>query len=640
MGLLGSIWVKLGLDNSDFKKGLNESKGKANQFSSAVNKIGGMIAGAFAVESLIRFGQEISGLAAKAEGVERAFKRIATPTTLQELRGATQGMVTDFDLMKNSVKANNFKIPLEQLATYFNFATIRAAETGESVDYLVDSIITGLGRQSVMILDNLGLSAAEIRKQMEGGASMADAVGKIIQQEMGNASEAVSETARQTAQLNVEWDNFKVTSGKVLNEVILPLLTNLNKVLDVAKLIPDKLGSIKIPMSLLGALFDNPKITAATDEVIKYITTIEKAKEVLDDLGRAKYSSRDVNTDRIKKFAEDFINKVEGPLKKTNISGSIANLNTQLDTLKEAYLQAESTALRLDVKKQIIAVQKEIDAKMAEGDAISGLIPKLEAEIKKKEELRNVSNDETAIRKLNEEIAKLQERLNLVKMTIEQKKKYREDKYGAAIPAAPATPAAISGTGVNTQNALDKDIQANQEYYNNLKAQREGAIDDLEKDMEGVFDLGTMFKDTLITSVSGGLEALTKSLVETGRLDVGSVAQALLTPFANMAIQLGEYALAAGFGIEAIKASFETMQGAAAIAAGVALIALGSAIKYGVAAIGKGAGTGTAYGYTTAYMGGTQMATSAQAIKVEVVGKLEGSDIRIAGTNSQINQNR
>ena len=210
MSLLGSIWVKLGLDNSGFKKGLNESENKTSAFSAGIKKLGGMIAGAFAVGTLLRFGNEISKLAAKTEGVERAFNKIATPTTLQELRGATQGMVADFDLMKNSVKANNFKIPLSQLATYFNFATARAAETGESVDYLVDSIITGLGRQSVLYLDNLGLSVTEIRKEMESGKSMAEAVGLIIQREMGDATKAVSETARQSAQLTVEWSNFKI----------------------------------------------------------------------------------------------------------------------------------------------------------------------------------------------------------------------------------------------------------------------------------------------------------------------------------------------------------------------------------------------------------------------------------------------
>ena len=49
-------------------------------------------------------------------------------------------VVSDFDLMKNAVSASNFKIPLENLGSYLAFATKRAEETGQSVDYLVDSI--------------------------------------------------------------------------------------------------------------------------------------------------------------------------------------------------------------------------------------------------------------------------------------------------------------------------------------------------------------------------------------------------------------------------------------------------------------------------------------------------------------------
>ena len=55
----------------------------------------------------------------------------------------------------------------ENLGSYLAFATKRAEETGQSVDYLVDSIIMGIGRKSPMILDNLGISIVDIRNEME-----------------------------------------------------------------------------------------------------------------------------------------------------------------------------------------------------------------------------------------------------------------------------------------------------------------------------------------------------------------------------------------------------------------------------------------------------------------------------------------
>ena len=163
MSVLGKILVKLGLDNSEFKKGINESEREVGGFSNTLKNIGGMIAGAFAVERLVAFGKEISEIAAKAEGVRKAFMQIGDESTLQGLRTATKGMVDDLTLMQTAVKASNFNIPLTELGKYLSFAAERAAATGQSVDYLVDSIITGLGRESVMILDNLGLSVVDIR---------------------------------------------------------------------------------------------------------------------------------------------------------------------------------------------------------------------------------------------------------------------------------------------------------------------------------------------------------------------------------------------------------------------------------------------------------------------------------------------
>ena len=143
-----------------------------------------------------------------------AFKNIAPKGLLADLRRATMNSVDDMQLMQRAVQANNFKIPLEQLATYLQFATKRAIETGQSVDYLVDSIITGLGRESVMILDNLGLSSAEIRTQMEGGASMAEAVSEIINRDMAKGAGVIETAATNSAQLTAAWTNFKTQLGE------------------------------------------------------------------------------------------------------------------------------------------------------------------------------------------------------------------------------------------------------------------------------------------------------------------------------------------------------------------------------------------------------------------------------------------
>ena len=105
-------------------------------------------------------------LARQGEGIRIAFERLGRGDILDGLRKATHGTVTDLELMKAAVKFNDFKLPLDELGTMLAFAQQKAKDTGQSVDYMVDSIVTGLGRKSLMILDNLGLSATEVKERM------------------------------------------------------------------------------------------------------------------------------------------------------------------------------------------------------------------------------------------------------------------------------------------------------------------------------------------------------------------------------------------------------------------------------------------------------------------------------------------
>jgi len=235
-----------GIAQKDFEK-VNES---ASGLESGLKKIGGAVAAAFAVDRIVAFGAEASKLAAEAEGVRTAFQRIGDPKLLQGLRDATKGTVSDLELMKGAVRASNFKIPLEQLAKLFEFARRRAKETGESVDFLVNSIVMGIGRKSPLILDNLGISAIELRKRFEGisiaSAEVGDVakiVGDIATEEMQKMGDEVLSTKDKMDQLNASTDNLKVALGTIINEAVGPLMSALSEVAtDIAeemRMLPD-----------------------------------------------------------------------------------------------------------------------------------------------------------------------------------------------------------------------------------------------------------------------------------------------------------------------------------------------------------------------------------------------------------------
>ena len=153
-------------------------------------------------------------LARQGEGIRIAFERLGRGDILDGLREATHGTVTDLELMKAAVKFNDFKLPLDELGTMLAFAQQKAKDTGQSVDYMVDSIVTGLGRKSVMILDNLGLSAAEIKERMKETGDMTKAVGEIIREQMSKAGDYVETAADRALQANVSLQNKMEELGR------------------------------------------------------------------------------------------------------------------------------------------------------------------------------------------------------------------------------------------------------------------------------------------------------------------------------------------------------------------------------------------------------------------------------------------
>lgn len=158
-------------------------------------------------------------MAEQADGVTKAFNAMDNPNLLDNLRKATKGTVNDVQLMTAAVQAKDFRIPLEDLGKYLGFAQLKAQQTGQSVDYMTNSIVTGLGRKSPLILDNLGISAAEISEKTKETGDFMKAVAEIVDTQLAAAGETYISAADRAAQKTVELENAQ----KALGDEILPL---------------------------------------------------------------------------------------------------------------------------------------------------------------------------------------------------------------------------------------------------------------------------------------------------------------------------------------------------------------------------------------------------------------------------------
>lgn len=198
----------LKMESSGFDtRNIVEGVGLANLWSTALTRL---------FDKAKEFASESITMAESADGVQRAFDKLDRPDLLDKLRAATKGTVNDFELMKAAVKARDFRIPLDDLGKYLTYAQMKAQETGQSVDYMTESIIMGLGRKSKPILDNLGLSAAEINEEVAKTGDFVTGVTAIVDRQLAAAGEAYESAADRATRASVELENAQLKLGQAL----------------------------------------------------------------------------------------------------------------------------------------------------------------------------------------------------------------------------------------------------------------------------------------------------------------------------------------------------------------------------------------------------------------------------------------
>jgi len=223
--VLAKMAVQISANTAEFSKAMTKTQSQLKGFSNNINQLATGLLATFGTQQVIAFGLEISKLAGEADGVKKAFNKLPNSVKLmEELKTVTGGTVSELELMKRTVQAANFGISLSALPKLLEFASVRAQQTGQSVDYLVDSIVTGIGRKSPLILDNLGISAVALKEKL-GDVSIAaadvgtvaEAVGKIATEELEKMGSMAETTATKIARLDANWENFKVTLGTTAN---------------------------------------------------------------------------------------------------------------------------------------------------------------------------------------------------------------------------------------------------------------------------------------------------------------------------------------------------------------------------------------------------------------------------------------
>ena len=445
---------------------------KANLYAYGVEK--GVEALTSMIEHTKQLIDESSRLAREAEGIQQAYDRLNRPDLLDKLRQATHGTVSDLELMKQAVKFKDFNLDIDSMGSMLAFAQQKAKDTGESIDYMVDSITTGLGRKSLMILDNLGLSAADIKDRMEETGDMTIAVADIINDRMKDVGDYYQTTSDRIAASNAVIENSMLklgnqvqsTMGMTTDEIynafeigFIATLTDtvkgigvvIGKVEDMGKAIgitEQTIKSMGVSMDEINKPFsENPpfvKMLKAIGETAKFIISPLAAIADLQDK-IAGSEGEDPNEKRAQNTAHSIIGSINRSGDKTGeYSKWAARLNDHLERATRAgneeavkYIQRVQQLVEEAMDRTFEKMGTDKKAGTSGLNKTAEAIKEINEEIKKvkkKAADAAIVGDDDAVKRYNQQLSQLKARLEALGVDTSKTKKkivYTKESVGA-----------------------------------------------------------------------------------------------------------------------------------------------------------------------------------------------------------------
>ena len=670
MSIIGSIFVRLGLKSDEFSKGIKQSEGQLSSFKGVVGKIGGAIAGAFTVDKIVQFTKEAYKLAGQAQGVYNAFSRLNRPGLLNDLKEATRGTTDELKLMQTAVQANNFKIPLDQLATYLKFATNRAIETGESVDYLVNSLVLGIGRKSPLILDNLSISTVRLREELAKTGDMAKAVGNIIEEEMKKGGDAIETSAVKTQKLGAAWKNFMTSVGdtsvvKSTGDAIVSTLTYIADSFD-ALINSERLSTWQKFLGFLGhggiqrqALAEGAGNASAGKQIQERVNlwteglnTIELAERQLAfaQSQYAHFSSEEEKKaviaalkERVKLLKSQEQEKIAREQTENGIKAQIA-------ALEELRAQEANPEKRAAYTSEIESLKKRLELMTSTNTVVKGSIDYINQQIEAQEKLYNSTN----IQSVRDMAAAKKEELEAAKALLEITEKDKQ-KRDEALKGDIASGYSTQGMGgsfwlkrVEEKNQLEKNLAS----YSFDPTLYKDKIQQFKEQAAEVDQVANSIHQTITNTMVSSFQALADGLAGISDMNAGQAIASLLKPLADMAITAGTIIMTTGKAIESLKAALSGFFGVGAIAAGAILVGIGVAARAGLSAIASSGGSSgsSSYSPNTSFSGGSSYSGAssqygyasyrAQSVDVNVTGRISGQDIVLASDKYLKNKSR
>lgn len=251
---LGEAQVQIRATLDKLDRDLAPVRGKVAQAIDGIQTVGkvalgGVLAGGAAATAAVAGLGKLAIDAAPLENIQSAFEGIAESAgssmdvMLGALKDGSAGMVSNRDLMLSFNKAaqlvsEDFATQLPDAMQYLQKVS---AATGQDIGFLLDSLVTGVGRLSPLILDNLAIQVSQA-EATERAAEMFGVEAEELtkaQQQAGMMNVVMEKLAENTASMpdvtdsaSAKMARFRATMQDTKDRIGMALLPALSTVMD------------------------------------------------------------------------------------------------------------------------------------------------------------------------------------------------------------------------------------------------------------------------------------------------------------------------------------------------------------------------------------------------------------------------
>jgi len=309
-GVLGTAFSRNARGASDYSLALSTLRSRLLLVSFAMS-MGG--------RQLVDFGKK----AANIESMERAFNSLQGGTTgatvaIEKLRGATSNAMSDFDLFQQANNAMVLGITKNssEMANMFKMAQRLGRALGVDTKRSVESLVTGIGRQSRLMLDNIGIvvkadeayeeyaeklgKSADELTDVEKKQAFLNATLDAAREKVARLGDDIPATIDSYDQLAAAWANYAAKVGESVNEVLVPLSNALAEIFKwVSKINTEFEGFGDYLTQILGIFKGDFSILFPTMQA-----TADSIKNIATATDDATYSFNNMDDDVFGKFLQ------------------------------------------------------------------------------------------------------------------------------------------------------------------------------------------------------------------------------------------------------------------------------------------------------------------------------------------------